>query len=435
MRQRIICLQLLFFLLTTVPAWGQTTVIKRKPTAASSSTTAKGKSNNSYTYKEFVVDSIEYHTESANEVLLFSVKRKVKGHFIIPGIVNHQGKDYKVVAINNALAGKKLLKEVTIPSTLKEMLYRPFGGDTALTAIHVAPGNTTFENGESGELINKITKTLMWVSPRLTGHYEVPTGIKNINQGAFSDCKFSLITIPSTVEKIGELAFADCKQLSKLVIPQNVKQIEAGVFSGCEKLKEIVLPDGLKEIGYKSFACCWALHKLRIPRGLQKINRYAFWATRITEFDVDSANPNYSAVNGMLCSKDGKTLVRYPTGGYWGSPKISISGICNIGEYAFYDCPIDSIAIPESVTCIEQGAFRESHITSIYIPNSVVKLGNIVFHSCNRLKKVSIPSHLVDHLEKSIFYGCNNLEIITVRNPDGTTKQVPIEEKWKKWEL
>jgi TPR repeat protein len=30
MRQRIICLQLLFFLLTTVPAWGQTTVIKRQ---------------------------------------------------------------------------------------------------------------------------------------------------------------------------------------------------------------------------------------------------------------------------------------------------------------------------------------------------------------------------------------------------------------------
>ena len=424
----------IFLSLTTLSVWGQTQVIKRKPTA-SSSTTAKGKSNNSYTYKQFVVDSIEYHTESANEVLLYDVKRKVKGHFVIPEIINYQGKDYKVVAINNTLAGKKLLKEVTIPSTLKEMLYRPFGGDTALTTIHIAPGNTTFEIGGRGELINKITKTLMWVSPRLTGHYDVPSGTKAIKQGAFSDCKFSSITIPSIVETIGEWAFDDCKQLSKLVIPQNVKKTESSVFAGCEKLKEIVLPDDLKEIGYNSFACCWALHKLRIPRGLQKINKYAFWATRIIEFEVDLANPNYSAVNGMLCSKDGKTLVRYPTGGYWGSPKISISGISNIGEYAFYDCPIDSIAIPQSVTCIEQGAFRESHIKTIFIPNSVVKLGNCAFIGCNELKRVSIPSHLIDHLEESIFYGCKKLKEITVRYTDGTTKQVPIEEKWKKWAL
>ena len=55
-----------------------------------------------------------------------------------------------------------------------------------------------------------------------------------------------------------------------------------------------------------------------IPKNLIYISPYAFvdfhFNCRQTSFSVDADNPNYKAVNGVLFSKDGKTLISYPSG-------------------------------------------------------------------------------------------------------------------------
>lgn len=429
MKQRIITSVIALSLLSTMTAWGQTSVIKREQ-AKQKPQVSKAKPQNSYKEKHFIVDSIEYHTRSAKEVLLYSVKKKVNGHFVIPEKVSFEGKEYTVVAINNTLGNKKNLKEVTVPSSLKEMIGRPFSGDTALTTIHIAPGNTTFEIVEHGALMNKAIKTLMWVPTRLTGDYDVPAGTRHINKGAFEDCRISSVTMPSTVESIGEYALSYCKNIQSIIIPPNVKKIDSHVFSGCERLKEIILPDGLEEIGFEQFSCCWALKKLRIPKGVRKIYKFAFWGTRISDFEVDPANPSFSARNGMLCSKDGQTLVRYPTS--WRANK-ELTGFKTIGEFAFYDTSIEDLIIPEGVITIETEAFRESGIKSVNIPNSVVTLKDKAFRDCDKLETIVLPYHLLNTLEKSVFYGCKKLKEITLRFSDGSTKMVPVEEKWMKY--
>lgn len=55
-----------------------------------------------------------------------------------------------------------------------------------------------------------------------------------------------------------------------------------------------------------------------IPKNLIYISPYAFvdfhFNRRQTSFSVDADNPNYKAVDGVLFSKDGKTLISYPSG-------------------------------------------------------------------------------------------------------------------------
>lgn len=66
--------------------------------------------------------------------------------------------------------------------------------------------------------------------------------------------------------------------------------------------------------------------------------------------------------------------------------------VTTIGEYAFYNCKIKSITIPNSISKIESLAFSGcTNLTSIEIPNSVMSIGYDAFKGCTGLEKVIIP--------------------------------------------
>jgi len=53
-----------------------------------------------------------------------------------------------------------------------------------------------------------------------------------------------------------------------------------------------------------------------------------------------------------------------------------------------------SITLPKTITCIENGAFSHSGLTSIDIPNSVESIGAYAFHQDNKLKEVHLHNGL-----------------------------------------
>ena len=56
----------------------------------------------------------------------------------------------------------------------------------------------------------------------------------------------------------------------------------------------------------------------------------------------------------------------------------------SIGDWAFYDCSLISIVIPNSVTSIGRFAFLEcTGLTSVTIPNSVTSIGEKGFMFCS----------------------------------------------------
>ena len=95
-----------------------------------------------------------------------------------------------------------------------------------------------------------------------------------------------------------------------------------------------------------------------------------------------------------------------------------------IGSYMFYNpdyspispCAISKINLPNSVTGIEEGAFKScTRLTDINIPNSVTSIGPETFKSCTSLTDINIPNS-VTSIERSTFSGCTSLTDINIPN-------------------
>ena len=96
--------------------------------------------------------------------------------------------------------------------------------------------------------------------------------------------------------------------------------------------------------------------------------------------------------------------------------KSKVLKVTKIYGYAFYDCSIKSITIPNSVTNIGYAAFREcTGLTSVTIPNSVTSIGNYAFYGCSGLTSIEIPNS-VTSIEESTFTDCTSLKNISIGN-------------------
>ena len=122
---------------------------------------------------------------------------------------------------------------------------------------------------------------------------------------------------------------------------------------------------------------------------------------------------NYTTHNGTI------TITRYTGSAGFGWTVIipsTINGlpVTSIGDYAFYDCGMSSVTIPNSVTNIGDDAFVDcTSLTSVIIPNSVTSIGEDMFLNCSSLINVTIPNS-VTSIGGWAFYDCYSLTSITI---------------------
>jgi TPR repeat protein len=152
-----------------------------------------------------------------------------------------------------------------------------------------------------------------------------------------------------------------------------------------------------------------------ITKHIKNIDPSAFYThTNITKFFVEKDNENYKAYGGVLYSKDGATLIRFPLG----SPISEFTipeHVKHIGVHAFQNCRnLAAVRLHSGISMIGDSAFDDCKILSeIILPPSVEAIGGWAFHGCDKIEIVHIPAS-VKAIGTYAFGSCEALREITV---------------------
>lgn len=259
-------------------------------------------------------------------------------------------------------------------------------------------------------------------------------------------------------------AFENCKSLSSIKIPSNVTIIAGYAFKNCQNLKTFSLSDNEKILlEFQCLSDCQLLERVRLNAKKIELGDEFLSGTNITAIEIPSIVEEISdspALSSAFCIP-------------WEGSKIqefvfeSPSYLKTVGRHAFAGSLITSMVLPETVTELYGGIFRNcialfdweipSHIKkltrgSVFVGSSIIEpkiskdahleyigddafseingltevdiseatyMGEYVFYNCADLKKVKLPVNLTK-LPGYTFYGCPLLE--TVDLPETVTE-------------
>ena len=169
----------------------------------------------------------------------------------------------------------------------------------------------------------------------------LPSSLKCISAGAFTDTQLSQLSLPASVERIEEYAFSN-NALTNVTIPENVKYVGEGAFEG----------NSFTSITWNAIDC---------------------------ETEIVEGGSIWSSVFGGLYSLKSFT--------FGNKVKTIPNSLCG-GLGHDVEEGIE-ITLPSSVEKIGHRAFDGSGIKTITIPENVKSIGNSVFHFCLKLNSAT----------------------------------------------
>lgn len=209
-----------------------------------------------------------------------------------------------------------------------------------------------------------------------------------------------------------EMLVRPISDLTSVTLPATLSRIGERAFANCCKLTSIKIPSGVYDIGDAAFELCENLKTVHID----DLNS---WSS--IYFSDEASNP--LSQGGALYVKGQKvTDLVFPDGLYV------------IESYAYYGCSsITSVNIPNSVIRIGDNVFGkcqnltsvELHcgyvgpwfsgypIKNLILGNEVISIGDFAFRFCNQLSTVTIPNS-VTSIGKSAFESCSGLTAVTL---------------------
>ena len=266
----------------------------------------------------------------------------------------------------------------------------------------------------------------------------IPDNVINIRSSAFRDCtSLTEVIIPDSITRIEPGTFSNCIVLTNVTIGNSVSSIGTSAFSGCTSLTEIAVdaanstyssldgvlfnkdqvelilypsmksgsytvPNSVTSIGAGAFFGCSDLPSITIPESVISLGYSAFFdCTDLQEIIVNTTNPAYSSLDGVLFNKAQTELLLYP--------------LAKVGYYA----------IPNSVVTIDGNAFRGcTDLTCVIIPGSVITIWGYAFNNCPILTGIyfkgdapvpfgdgpafwNVPNAIVYYLPETAGWGMN----------------------------
>ncbi len=322
----------------------------------------------------------------------------------------------------------KGLKTIVFPETLTTIMEVAFGSpfsgtqietldfsNTQLTTIIGAYAGsemtfaslTTLKTIIFPETITTLPKQCLDSTSNLETF--IAPGIVSMNFGLGSKTKLTKVELSPELVSIGDRAFSGCSSLANFDFPETLKSIGASAFYGTG-LTSLELGPNVETVGAFAFENS-ALTEVTIPASLDAIGDGAFAScSNLTRFNVSSSNTRYLVGNyGELRDATGKIVcVLTSTEGTGGT--FTVGENDTIGSYAFAGCEnIREIILPDNMTAIPYGAFANSYIETMTVPENVTEIGEEAFAACQRLKTITLPSG-IKKIGGYAFYYCTALQ-------------------------
>ena len=217
--------------------------------------------------------------------------------------------------------------------------------------------------------------------------------VVGIRANGFYECTgVTGLILPDTVEYIDVNAFEGCEKLTRVRWSAGLRKINTGAFDRTG-LETLVLPEGVTFLGANAFGHA-KLKSVSLPSTVAKMtatneksdaNPFAF-CENLEEIYVAEGNKAYKSDGNCVMRREDNTLVA-------GCKASKIPSYTeHIGRFAFQGAALESVALPEGVTSIEDYAFAHNdRLKEITLPQSLTSIGKAVFFWCTALGKIAIP--------------------------------------------
>ena len=276
-------------------------------------------------------------------------------------------------------------------------------------------------------------------------------------------CEFSdgTLTISGTGELTGSWSENSpiediITKVTNVRIGDGITRIGSYAFMGCGSLKTITLGAKVKTLGAYILRDT-QVETLSIPASVEEMDSYAFLRTPLKSITIASGNKQFMTRDGIVYSKDGKTIICCPSGLPLESFKnttattieeyafafnqnlthVDLTGIESIGQYAFIESKLTELVFPDSLTSVGNGVFlRSESLESVRFGKGLKESSHDLFGSCTALKNVDFGglqkvyggtfedctalvsvdlSESVTELDALAFSRCTELESITMK--------------------
>jgi len=240
-------------------------------------------------------------------------------------------------------------------------------------------------------------------------------GVTFVGFGAFSNTALNNVTIGSAGTKsfIGDESFKGCSSLNTFTIVGGVESIGSNALTDCSIINILTIPISAEWMSqYKSST----LTSIVFTKGSgtdSELEGYDYEGDAYQNtFWYDSRGFKVVFEEGIKSIGSG---MRLAAGGTVTIP----STVTQVGDYAFYGAPMESLVLNDGITHIGKFAFNNcTMLTTATIPNTIVSIGDSAFYGCSKLEVISLPI-TVDY-SKNVFSGCTALRSFTfTKGKDG----------------
>ena len=293
--------------------------------------------------------------------------------------------------LNHVFATNFKLKSIILPATITSIGLFSFGSSNVLEEIIIPIGVTT------------IIQDAFSMCPVLTIYAEIdskPTGWHaNFNpnnrpiywsfEGKYSDIDYDYLLF-TTGEAI-LLGRSDTNTDTNIIIPKtvnlhNVIEIFSKAFDGDTTIETLYIPNTLKKIGTYAFRENTSLISITFEENsqLETIDMYAFYnASSLTGVIL----PDQLKVIGILAFRN--TAI---------TEIVIPNSVVTIDNYAFemcYDLEVVYFETGSSLQTLGIGVFSRTGVIDIVLPSSLTSIGNYCFQINASLLSVYIPESVI----------------------------------------